>query len=169
MQIDWLESALLEWLIDDDDIAWYAASVIGLSPMTGLLSLVSVYVIIAVDLYGSGIELIGLLYLLVYVGGVAILFAFVLRLLDLSDDDDEDGDDVSFILGAIMDWLPISDSNIEDIEVFNSSTLIIDYEGSVIGKLEFSQCGVLLVWVAIGLLLTIIGTISVIKHKGLNL
>lgn len=162
MTFDYLDSILLEWLIDDDDIVFYSASVAGLSPMAGLLSLVALYVMIAIDLYGSGLELIGLLYLLVYVGGVAMLFAFVLRLLDLSHNDDDTGDDSSFVLGILLDSMPFNQVQ-ETISVFTSSTLISETEANYLGKLEFTEYGVLIIIIAIALLLTIVGTINVIK------
>jgi NADH:ubiquinone oxidoreductase subunit 6 (subunit J) len=53
------------------------------NPMHALLSLVGVFLFTVLFYVSSGIEFIGLVFLIVYVGAVAILFLFVIMLLNV--------------------------------------------------------------------------------------
>ena len=49
-----------------------------LSPVQSILALILLFVTVAINLYTSGYVLMGILYILVYVGAIAILFLFIL-------------------------------------------------------------------------------------------
>ena len=51
-----------------------------LSPVQSILALILLFVTVAINLYTSGYVLMGILYILVYVGAIAILFLFILSL-----------------------------------------------------------------------------------------
>lgn len=53
------------------------------NPMHALLSLVGIFLSAVLFYVSSGIEFIGLVFLIVYVGAVAILFLFVIMLLNV--------------------------------------------------------------------------------------
>ena len=53
------------------------------NPIVSVLFLISLFLVIAVFLIITGMHFIGLAYLLVYVGAIAILFLFTLMLLNI--------------------------------------------------------------------------------------
>jgi NADH-ubiquinone oxidoreductase chain 6 len=53
------------------------------NPIVSVLFLISLFLVIAVYLIITGMHFIGLSYLLVYVGGIAILFLFTLMLINI--------------------------------------------------------------------------------------
>jgi len=53
------------------------------NPIVSVLFLISLFMVIAVYLIIIGMHFIGLAYVLVYVGGIAILFLFVLMLINV--------------------------------------------------------------------------------------
>lgn len=53
--------------------------------VVSVVYLLSVYILISIYLYFIGLSVIGLLYLMVYVGAITVLFLFVLSLLDLGE------------------------------------------------------------------------------------
>ena len=48
-----------------------------LSPVQSILALILLFVTVAINLYTSGYVLMGILYILVYVGAIAILFLLI--------------------------------------------------------------------------------------------
>lgn len=54
-----------------------------LSPVQSILALICLFLSVAISLYASGYVLMGILYILVYVGAIAILFLFILSLLNI--------------------------------------------------------------------------------------
>lgn len=55
------------------------------NPMLSILFMIKIYVLVAIYLYLNGLAIIGLLYLLIYVGAISILFLFILSLIDLKE------------------------------------------------------------------------------------
>jgi NADH-quinone oxidoreductase subunit J len=53
------------------------------NPVHSLLSLIACFVAAAVALIASGAEFLGYLFLIVYIGAIAILFLFVIMLLNV--------------------------------------------------------------------------------------
>lgn len=53
--------------------------------VVSVVFLLGVYVLISIYLYYIGLGIIGLLYLMVYVGAITVLFLFILSLLDLGE------------------------------------------------------------------------------------
>ena len=54
-----------------------------LSPVQSILFLILLFVSTAICLYNQGFILMGILYILIYVGAIAILFLFILSLLKI--------------------------------------------------------------------------------------
>nr|YP_010508124.1 NADH dehydrogenase subunit 6 [Candida verbasci]UXG56588.1 NADH dehydrogenase subunit 6 [Candida verbasci] len=53
------------------------------SPVQSIVAMMVLFVSTAISLYNSGYVLMGMLYVLVYVGAMAMLFLFMLSLLDM--------------------------------------------------------------------------------------
>lgn len=54
-----------------------------LTPVQSILCLIVLFVSTAISLYSEGFILMGILYVLIYVGAIAILFLFILSLLNI--------------------------------------------------------------------------------------
>ena len=54
-----------------------------LSPVQSIFCLIILFISTAICLYNQGFVLMGILYILIYVGAIAILFLFILSLLKI--------------------------------------------------------------------------------------
>lgn len=54
-----------------------------LTPVQSILSLIVLFISTSFCLYNQGFELFGIIYILIYVGAIAILFLFILSLLNI--------------------------------------------------------------------------------------
>lgn len=131
-----------------------------LSPVQSILFMVILFVSTALSLYSYGFELMGILYILVYVGAIAILFLFILSLLKI---DYHPSDKLSYsLLGFLaIIFLPLDlFSNINGIAETISFT---SNELYIIGNLFYTDYSILLIIIGIVLILSIIGAIGITK------
>lgn len=54
-----------------------------LTPVQSIVALIGLFISVSISLYTNGYVLMGILYVLIYVGAIAILFLFILSLLNI--------------------------------------------------------------------------------------
>ncbi|YP_008474901.1 NADH dehydrogenase subunit 6 (mitochondrion) [Candida pseudojiufengensis] len=148
-----------------------------LSPVQSIVSLIALFVSVAITLYSSGFELLGILYILVYVGAIAILFLFILSLLNIeySYKGTFNKKIVYVLLICLipLDLLYETFDTIDNINyniveningIYNTSSLQNwDLELTTVGTVFYTEYAIPLVLIAIVLVLSVIGAIAITK------
>lgn len=131
-----------------------------LSPVQSILFLIILFISIAISLYSQGFILMGILYIMIYVGAIAILFLFILSLLkiDYINKKTISSFNLTFIL---ILFIPL-DLSYETIGISESVYLAYN-ELLTIGSLFYTDYAILLIITGIILILSIIGAISITK------
>nr|YP_008475227.1 NADH dehydrogenase subunit 6 [Candida corydali]AGS44544.1 NADH dehydrogenase subunit 6 [Candida corydali] len=133
-----------------------------LSPVQSIVAMIALFVSTAISLYNSGYELMGILYVLVYVGAIAILFLFILSLLDI-EYTHTPGMHPLIVTILIICLIPL-DINNSDICIGIVETPYTIYnELQTIGMLFYTEYAIPMVVIAIVLVLSIIGAIAIAK------
>lgn len=138
-----------------------------LSPVQSILALILLFVTVAINLYTSGYVLMGILYILVYVGAIAILFLFILSLLKIDAPSPKGYHHVSpLLLTLIIVTLIPLDLLYSGIET--SYGIIVEVENTynelvVVGNQLYTEYAILLVITGLILILSVIGAISITK------
>jgi NADH:ubiquinone oxidoreductase subunit 6 (subunit J) len=131
-----------------------------LSPVQSILFLIILFVSIAISLYSQGFILMGILYIMIYVGAIAILFLFILSLLkiDYTNKNTISSFTLTFL---IILFLPLDLSyetiGISEI-VYNTYNELI-----IVGSLLYTDYSVLMIITGLILILSVIGAISITK------
>ncbi len=154
-----------------------------------IIYLISLYINVSIYLYFTGLGVMGLLYILVYVGAIAILFLFILSLINLKISElsvTSNKQDIIFILIILITLIYISNyvlnvESINDIISLNNNDLIgesveiynvlnINWndlssysELKIIGELLYTQYSITMLIIGLILLLAIIGVIIITK------
>lgn len=131
-----------------------------LSPVQSILSLIILFLSTSFCLYLQGFELIGLLYILIYVGAIAILFLFILSLLNIEYLPKNNIQSTSYLLFIFL-IIPLDLSYEADsliINLFNINNELI-----TIGDLLYSEYAIIFILSSIILVISVVGAISVIK------
>lgn len=160
-----------------------------LSPVQSILWLIILFISTAICLYSQGFVLMGILYILIYVGAIAILFLFILSLINLKISElsvTSNKQDIIFILIILITLIYISNyvlnvESINDIISLNNNDLIgesveiynvlnINWndlssysELKIIGELLYTQYSITMLIIGLILLLAIIGVIIITK------
>jgi NADH:ubiquinone oxidoreductase subunit 6 (subunit J) len=131
-----------------------------LSPVQSILCMIILFVAIAISLYSQGFILMGILYIMIYVGAIAILFLFILSLLKI--DYSNKNSISSFILTfLIILFIPL-DLSYESIGI--SETVFITYNELItVGSLLYTDYALLTMITGLILILSVIGAISITK------
>lgn len=131
-----------------------------LSPVQSILFLIVLFVSTAICLYSQGFVLMGILYVLIYVGAIAILFLFILSLLKIDYIEQSSISPLIFtILLVCLIPLDLSYDNDSIIENIN----IVSNELVVVGNQFYTEYAVLLIITGLILILSVIGAISITK------
>ena len=157
--------------------------------IVSIIYLILLYINVSIYLYFTGLGVIGLLYILVYVGAIAILFLFILSLINLKISElsvTSNKQDIIFILIILITLIYISNyvlnvESINDIISLNNNDLIgesveiynvlnINWndlssysELKIIGELLYTQYSITMLIIGLILLLAIIGVIIITK------
>lgn len=128
-----------------------------LSPVQSILFLIILFISTSICLYTQGFILMGILYVLIYVGAIAILFLFILSLLNIEH---QGAEKVSPLIVTLLSvaLLPLEIN--EDTESIIINIENIYNELSVVGSIIYTDYAVLLLITAIILVLSVIGAIS---------
>ena len=129
-----------------------------LSPVQSILALILLFVTVAINLYTSGYVLMGILYILVYVGAIAILFLFILSLLNI-EYKPTGGMHPLVIVLILIPLIPL-DIAFEPIVESVSTTY---NELSIVGTLFYSEYAPMLVIIGIILIVSVIGAIAMTR------
>lgn len=131
-----------------------------LSPVQSILFLIILFVSTAICLYSQGFVLMGILYIMIYVGAIAILFLFILSLLKI--DYNNNNSISSFTLAfLIILFIPL-DLSYDNIGI--SETVYTTYNELItVGSLLYTDYAILMIITGIILILSVIGAISITK------
>jgi len=131
-----------------------------LSPVQSILWLIILFTSTAICLYSQGYVLMGILYILIYVGAIAILFLFILSLLNI------EYKNVNKISPLIMTLLIISLIPLDlsyDTQYIVMNMNHVYKELVIVGYLLYTEYAVLIIILGIILILSVIGAISITK------
>jgi NADH:ubiquinone oxidoreductase subunit 6 (subunit J) len=131
-----------------------------LTPVQSILFLILLFVSTAISLYSQGYMLMGILYVLIYVGAIAILFLFILSLLKI--DYIEQGTISPLILTILVICLLPLDLSYETYGIIENINYI-NNELVTVGNLFYTEYGILLIITGLILILSVIGAISITK------
>lgn len=131
-----------------------------LSPVQSILWLIILFISTAVCLYNQGFMLMGILYILIYVGAIAILFLFILSLLKI------DYTPQGKISPLIVTLLTISLIPLD--LTYETYGIIMGIENVwneliVVGNQFYTEYSILLIITEIILILSVIGAIAVTR------
>nr|YP_008474858.1 NADH dehydrogenase subunit 6 [Candida buenavistaensis]AGS44070.1 NADH dehydrogenase subunit 6 [Candida buenavistaensis] len=145
------------------------------SPMQSILQLIILFVCTSIALYTGGLTLMGILYLLIYVGAIAILFLFLLSLVGGDDllqrEDNFSHKGRHLALLALILLLCLSPLEMLTID-YDITNIIIETpvnEGAYFGELHavgnqlYTDYAPLLIIIGIILLLSVIGAIAMTR------
>lgn len=131
-----------------------------LSPVQSILFLIVLFVSTAICLYSQGFVLMGILYVLIYVGAIAILFLFILSLLKI--DYIEQGSISPLIFSILTICLIPLDITYETEGLVENVSVVWD-ELVIVGNQFYTEYAVLLIITGLILILSVIGAISITK------
>jgi NADH:ubiquinone oxidoreductase subunit 6 (subunit J) len=131
-----------------------------LSPVQSILCLIILFVSTAICLYSQGFILMGILYVLIYVGAIAILFLFILSLLKIEYT--PQGTITPLVVALLSICLIPLDITYETYGIVTDFEIISD-ELVAVGNQLYTEYAILLVITGIILILSVIGAISVTK------
>lgn len=131
-----------------------------LSPVQSILWLIILFLSTAVCLYNQGFMLMGILYILIYVGAIAILFLFILSLLKI------DYTPQGKISPLIVTLLTISLIPLD--LTYETYGIVMEVENIwneliVVGNQLYTEYSILLIITGIILILSVIGAIAVTR------
>ena len=131
-----------------------------LTPVQSILFLILLFVSTAFSLYSQGYVLMGILYVLIYVGAIAILFLFILSLLKI--DYIEQGTISPLIFTILTICLLPLDLTYETEGIVENISNVWN-ELVVVGNQFYTEYAVLLIITGLILILSVIGAISITK------
>lgn len=136
-----------------------------LTPVQSIFCLIILFVSTAICLYSQGFILMGILYILIYVGAIAILFLFILSLLKI--DYKPQGSISPLVITLLTICLIPLDISYETygivnyIDNFTYSNIF--NELVVVGNQLYTEYAILLIITGLILILSVIGAIAVTK------
>ena len=143
-----------------------------INPMISLFNLILFYILLGLLLYNLNLNILGLLYILVYVGAISVLFIFILSLINIKYSElnyKSYSPDIFIIMYTfILLLLFIINNNNINIDLnylmINESQLSINniMEFKIIGELIYTEYAITLIILGLILLLSIIAAILLI-------
>lgn len=131
-----------------------------LTPVQSILCLIILFVSTAISLYSEGFILMGILYVLIYVGAIAILFLFILSLLNIEYK--PQGTMKPIIITMLLVSLIPLDLSYETYGI-TTNLNIISEELWVVGVQFYTEYAILLLITGLILIISVIGAISITK------
>lgn len=135
-----------------------------LTPVQSILWLIILFLSTAISLYNNDFVLMGILYIMIYVGAIAILFLFILSLLKIEYKNKNESNPliitiigISFIpLDLCYNTYTINYNIIENINITYNELITV-------GLQFYTEYAILLVITGIILILSVVGAISIVK------
>lgn len=131
-----------------------------LTPVQSILCLIILFISTSFCLYSNGFVLMAILYVLIYVGAIAILFLFILSLLKIEYHLPERVS--AFKVACILVLLIPLDLGFDNISITTISHNINNELVSV-GNQLFTEYAIIILLVAIILVLSVIGAIAITR------
>lgn len=131
-----------------------------LTPIQSILWLIILFVCTSLSLYNQGFILLGILYLLIYVGAIAILFLFILSLLNIEFN--PKGSFSPLVISILLISLIPLDLSYETYGIVTNVYSIWN-ELTVAGNQLYTEYAFLLGIAGLILMLSVIGAISIVK------
>lgn len=131
-----------------------------LTPVQSILCLIILFVSTAICLYSQGFVLMGILYVLIYVGAIAILFLFILSLLKIEYT--PQGTITPLVVTLLAICLIPLDITYETYGIVTQIENVTD-ELVIVGNQLYTEYAILLILTGIILILSVIGAISITK------
>lgn len=145
-----------------------------INPMISLFNVIIFYILIGLLLYKLNLNVLGILYILIYVGAISVLFIFILSLINIKYNElyyQSYSPDILLILYSFIVFIllclnidnSISYDNvllINDILSYEYISNIIEFK--VIGELLYTEYSILFLLLGVILLLSIIAAIVLI-------
>lgn len=131
-----------------------------LSPVQSILWLIVLFTSTAICLYSQGFVLMGILYILIYVGAIAILFLFILSLLKI--DYIPQGSVSPLVVTLIGISLIPLDLSYDTYTIINEVNDVWN-ELVIVGTQMYTEYAVLLLITGLILILSVIGAIAITK------
>uniref|UniRef100_E3VW11 NADH-ubiquinone oxidoreductase chain 6 n=1 Tax=[Candida] alai TaxID=434040 RepID=E3VW11_9ASCO len=133
-----------------------------LSPIQSILCLIIIFTSTAIYLYINGFILMGILYILIYVGAIAILFLFIVSLLNIEYTKLIEGNVPLILSILIIILIPLDlTSNINIIENIDYNNIY--NELNTVGSLLYTDYAFILIILSIILVLSVIGAIIITR------
>lgn len=140
-----------------------------LTPIQSIVALIVLFISTSICLYNQGFVLMGILYIMIYVGAIAVLFLFILSLLNIEYKKAQLVSPLIITL-LIISLIPIDliyeplyfNTNISD---YNLTMDLIDIHNElyIIGCLLYADYALLLIITGLILILSVIGAIALTK------
>ena len=131
-----------------------------LTPIQSILWLIILFVCTSLSLYNQGFILLGILYLLIYVGAIAILFLFILSLLNIEFN--PEGGFTPLAISILLICLIPLDLSYETYGIVTNVYSVWN-ELTVAGNQLYTEYAFLLGIAGLILMLSVIGAISIVK------
>lgn len=139
-----------------------------LTPVQSILSMIILFISTSISLYIQGFELISILYILIYVGAIAILFLLIISLLNIEYKEQwsKNYKNNISILWMIILLIPL------DLVITNKEISIISIDKDIIGtsdelitigNLIYTEYGIIMIIISLIILISIVGVISIVK------
>lgn len=157
------------------------------NPMVSILYMIALFVIAAMYLYLIGLGIFSLLYIMIYIGAIAVLFLFIITLLDINSTELSVKSNIRDLPLVLISLIVLT---ISGLMIYSNDSILInklleafgnDYNTIItqdwfnienttllttIGNVLLTNNAFILLVLAIVLLLVIIGPISItMKHK----
>ncbi|CAH6724018.1 NADH-ubiquinone oxidoreductase chain 6 (mitochondrion) [[Candida] jaroonii] len=133
-----------------------------LSPVQSMLCLMMLFVSTAMCLYNQGFMLMGMLYVTMYVGAMAMLFLFMLSLLKMEYM--EQGSMSPLMLTMLMVCLlPLDMFNMYETDNMMEEVSTVWNELTIVGNQFYTEYAVLLMMVGLILMLSVMGAMSMTR------
>lgn len=131
-----------------------------LTPVQSILCLIILFLSTAICLYSQGFVLMGILYILIYVGAIAILFLFILSLLKI--DYTPQGNISPLVITILIITLIPLDLMYDTFGIVTNVDNVYN-ELVIVGNQLYTEYAVLLMIIGIILILSVIGAIAITK------
>ncbi|KAL6449992.1 NAD6 NADH-ubiquinone oxidoreductase chain 6 [Candida maltosa Xu316] len=132
-----------------------------LSPVQSIVAMIILFVSVAITLYNTGFTLLGISYVLVYVGAIALLFLFILSLLNIQYTA-AGGMNPLIIFLLLVCLVPF--------EIFSEPLGVVEIvqnnateELLTVGSLFYTEYGIILLLIGVILILSVIGAICITR------
>jgi len=144
-----------------------------INPMISLFNLILFYILLGLLLYNLNLNVLGLLYILIYVGAISVLFIFILSLINIKYSElyyKSYSPDIIIVIYSFILLLLFIITNFNSLGIdlnyliINENNLNIEniLEFKIIGELLYTEYSIMFIILGLILLLSILAAILLI-------